>query len=556
VTASRFYLTQEAAMVAPQRRPTGAGHALPSGLRSALEPRFGHDFRRVRVHSDGEAAASARSLGVPAYSVGTDIVLGEAARGSDSAGSQRLIAHELAHVVQREREGPTAGEASLEEDATRAGERAAAGSRAEVGARASAGHLLCAPPGMAQPPRLPGVGWKAPEMWPQWYTLDGFETKQAELTQRHRAVIDDVVKDLAREPLMGGFITIIGHADAIGPTPENKMLGQQRADAVRAALIDKGVSADDVRAYSLGEEILKVETQKAEAKNRRVEIVVRRRHMGFGMAPAAPSPRLGPRASVGGRGQLPNREPILPPSKSEREQANERVKEFERRMRQIAYEKGAPKDAPFDELVKYLARQADKDVANRLADAAASVGVDRKWAKEKIEQGLEKGIEAGLKGALNAILEAIAGPPTEPPTSQTGPAELPWPKPTIIPVPLPFPGDAPAPANIHNPTLTVTDRVSASMTKTVYKPGDFVSFRFTTPESYGQVRAVVEIVPAGGGAAVRTLAVTGRRSGNESFQVPDTAGSYVLQLRLADEQPHPRGAFRFSVRELDPAEKK
>jgi hypothetical protein len=161
-----------------------------------------------------------------------------------------------------------------------------------------------------------------------------------------------------------------------------------------------------------------------------------------------------------------------------------------------------------------------------------------------------------LKEALSSILEAIAGPPTERPSSETGPGALEWPKPTIIPIPVPLPGDAPAPANVHNPTLTVTDRVSPSMNKMVYKKGEFISFRFTTPESHGQAQAVVEIAPAAGGAAVRTVAVTGRRSGSENLQVPDTAGSYVLRLRLSGEEPHPRATFRFSVRELDPAEKK
>jgi outer membrane protein OmpA-like peptidoglycan-associated protein len=525
-------------------------------LRSALEPRFGHDFSRVRVHDNGEAATSARSLGAPAYSVGSDIVLGDGAHAPDSESSRRLIAHELAHVVQRERAGPSSSTATLEEDARRAGEQAAAGRRAEVGARAGMGHLLCAPPAL-EPPRLfPDVGWKPPGMTQQWYTLDAFDTKQAELKPRHLGVVDDVVKDLERDPLMGGFITVVGYADAIGPEPDNKVLGQQRADAVRAALVDKGVSAADVRAYSLGEEVMAVDTPRPEPKNRRVEIVVRRRQLRFGMAPTGPSQTLGRRGPVGTEGQLPKRDPILPPAKGEKEQANERQKEFERQMRRIAYEAGAPKDAPFDELVKHLARQANKDFAGKLADAAASVGVDRKWAKEKIDQGIAKGVEAGLKEALSSILEAIAGPPTERPSSETGPGALEWPKPTIIPIPVPLPGDAPAPANVHNPTLTVTDRVSPSMNKMVYKKGEFISFRFTTPESHGQAQAVVEIAPAAGGAAVRTVAVTGRRSGSENLQVPDTAGSYVLRLRLSGEEPHPRATFRFSVRELDPAEKK
>jgi hypothetical protein len=162
-------------------------------------------------------------------------------------------------------------------------------------------------------------------------------------------------------------------------------------------------------------------------------------------------------------------------------------------------------------------------------------------------KGIEKGIEAGLKEALKAILTAIAGPPSQRPSSDTGPAVFEQPKPTIIGVPVPLPGDKPKPANTTNPTLNVTDRLSASMTKLVYKRGEFISFSFTTPESFGQVRAVVEIVPAGGGAALRSIGINGRRAGSESLEVPGTTGSFILQVRLVGEDPHPRGTFRFSV---------
>jgi outer membrane protein OmpA-like peptidoglycan-associated protein len=355
---------------------------LPSGLRAALEPRFHHDFSRVRVHSDGEAAASAQALGTPAFTVGRDIMIGRRGLGADPAQDQRLIAHELAHVVQSERGGSAATSTAAEEDAHQAGERAAAGHDARVGRSAPTGQPLCGPPQLAPPQLAPDAGWKAPELATKWYTLEGFDTKESVLKSDHDGIIDQVVQDLVRSPLMGGFITVVGYADAVGPSPENKVLGQQRADAVRAALIDKGVSSDDLRAYSLGEDV--AATPKASAKERRVEIVVRRRRMRL------PAPT--PTRTIGSYGpveQQGKRETgtIRPAEKSEAEQAADRRKEFEERIRALAVEKGAKKETPFDDAVKYLADHLAPDIANEVAKIAESMGIDRKWAKEKVERG-------------------------------------------------------------------------------------------------------------------------------------------------------------------------
>src|SRR5690348_6152819 len=45
------------------------GQPLDSGIRSFMEPRFGHDFSQIRVHTGSAAADSARALGVRAYTV-------------------------------------------------------------------------------------------------------------------------------------------------------------------------------------------------------------------------------------------------------------------------------------------------------------------------------------------------------------------------------------------------------------------------------------------------------------------------------------------------------
>jgi Domain of unknown function (DUF4157) len=63
--------------------------------------RFGHDFSRVRVHTDARAGESARALSAHAYTVGRHIVFGENGYRPGSEDGDRLIAHELTHVLQQ-----------------------------------------------------------------------------------------------------------------------------------------------------------------------------------------------------------------------------------------------------------------------------------------------------------------------------------------------------------------------------------------------------------------------------------------------------------------------
>ncbi|HWK88915.1 MAG TPA: DUF4157 domain-containing protein [Longimicrobium sp.] len=77
------------------------GRPLDAGVRAEMEPRFGHSFADVRVHADADAAESARSVGARAYAVGRSVVFAAGRYAPGSADGRRLIAHELAHVVQQ-----------------------------------------------------------------------------------------------------------------------------------------------------------------------------------------------------------------------------------------------------------------------------------------------------------------------------------------------------------------------------------------------------------------------------------------------------------------------
>jgi hypothetical protein len=77
------------------------GQPLDGSTRRFMEPRFGHDFGHVRIHADEPAAASARALAARAYTLGSEVVFGRGQYAPSSAAGRRLLAHELAHVVQQ-----------------------------------------------------------------------------------------------------------------------------------------------------------------------------------------------------------------------------------------------------------------------------------------------------------------------------------------------------------------------------------------------------------------------------------------------------------------------
>ncbi|MDY6795816.1 MAG: DUF4157 domain-containing protein [Actinomycetota bacterium] len=80
------------------------GQPLDARTRAYMEPRFGHDFSRVRVHKDARSVESAQALNALAYTVGRDMVFGERQYAPATVIGQKLIAHELTHAAQQEKE--------------------------------------------------------------------------------------------------------------------------------------------------------------------------------------------------------------------------------------------------------------------------------------------------------------------------------------------------------------------------------------------------------------------------------------------------------------------
>jgi hypothetical protein len=80
-----------------------SGQPLDPATRAFMEPRFGHDFSGVRMHTGALAAESTRAVGAHAYTVGNHVVMGADCVAPHLGESRRLMAHELMHVVQQGR---------------------------------------------------------------------------------------------------------------------------------------------------------------------------------------------------------------------------------------------------------------------------------------------------------------------------------------------------------------------------------------------------------------------------------------------------------------------
>lgn len=79
-------------------RRSGEGRALDAGVRTQMEGAFGTDFSNVRVHTDSDIAPM---IGAHAFTHGSDVHIARGNYQPDSAAGQRLLAHELTHVVQQ-----------------------------------------------------------------------------------------------------------------------------------------------------------------------------------------------------------------------------------------------------------------------------------------------------------------------------------------------------------------------------------------------------------------------------------------------------------------------
>ncbi|MBU0968968.1 MAG: OmpA family protein [Proteobacteria bacterium] len=100
-----------------------------------------------------------------------------------------------------------------------------------------------------------------------------FDFNSAVIRPESKPVLDEVLGMLRSEP--GWQLTIEGHTDAVGSEDRNQTLSQQRAEAVKAYLVDGGVDAARLATTGFGESkpVADNATELGRAQNRRVELV-------------------------------------------------------------------------------------------------------------------------------------------------------------------------------------------------------------------------------------------------------------------------------------------
>jgi outer membrane protein OmpA-like peptidoglycan-associated protein len=254
-----------------------------------MEPRFGHDFSGVRVHADGRAAESARSVSALAYTVGQDVVFGAGQYKPAGPATRGLLAHELAHVVQQR--GGTRTDALGDAGPADVGERAADRAAASVLAGETPSIARSSPvviqrkPVPGSPPDASTAGDALLDDASPFLAsavgsanLDSFVTGSAELRPQHVSRIRSTAHNIL--VLMRRFsassLSLQGHTDTVGTEAHNLTLGQARADSVRAEFASQGIPGFMMTAESAGEtgqQAVATADNVPNAKNRRVEVI-------------------------------------------------------------------------------------------------------------------------------------------------------------------------------------------------------------------------------------------------------------------------------------------
>ena len=119
-----------------------------------------------------------------------------------------------------------------------------------------------------------GAALAARPLPPVQFTLYFVEGKD-EFTDESKRAFDGVFAEIAQRPVPD--VLVIGHTDRVGSDAFNDALSRQRAEVVRKALVARGMAADSIVIVGRGkrEPIVPTADGAAEARNRRVEILVR-----------------------------------------------------------------------------------------------------------------------------------------------------------------------------------------------------------------------------------------------------------------------------------------
>ncbi|MBN2118651.1 MAG: DUF4157 domain-containing protein [Anaerolineales bacterium] len=233
------------------------GQSLDVQTRAFMEPRFGHDFSQVRVHTDTRAAESAKAVHALAYTVGYDIAFAAGRYMPNAAAGKKLLAHELAHVVQQssiqgapqysltmtQRGDPSEAEADNAADRIMSGleiPRIVPLSIAAVQRNEPEDEEEPAEKPLTRAEEIelsrtsPGaIGGTAK---PPVISLYNFAINSSTLKSEHKAVLAEVA-DLIKSADAGKVsVILVGHADSTGSPKVNQPLSKRRANDMKKEL--------------------------------------------------------------------------------------------------------------------------------------------------------------------------------------------------------------------------------------------------------------------------------------------------------------------------------
>jgi outer membrane protein OmpA-like peptidoglycan-associated protein len=274
------------------------GQPLDAGTRTFMEPRFGHDFSRVRVHTDAQAAESARAVNALAYTVGRDVVFNTGHYAPGTTAGRRLLAHELTHTIQQAQE-PSVGaqlatnlqvsdpgnsyELEAEAQATRvvAGQAVAP---ALVQGRLGVARLQRQADMSQAPPGLPCILTTGPGHLPGTDLLFGISSSSLTAGQR-----SDIAAFVSAWVAGGSKDDVIvdGWASVDGPQPLNWRLSCERTEAVKTELVARGVPSAKITTLAHGES---TEFSTTDLTRNRRAIITRLPAVGPSPTPPTPTP--------------------------------------------------------------------------------------------------------------------------------------------------------------------------------------------------------------------------------------------------------------------------
>ena len=98
---------------------------------------------------------------------------------------------------------------------------------------------------------------------------------KAVIKKTSNSILDEIVKVMKENPSYK--LSINGHTDNTGKADKNQKLSEDRANAVKDYMVNKGVEADRLTAQGFGQDkpVADNKTKAGKAKNRRVEFIVR-----------------------------------------------------------------------------------------------------------------------------------------------------------------------------------------------------------------------------------------------------------------------------------------